>query len=308
MDLPVARASMGLVSLEPIARRKGRTKVNESRLSGRNDDPTTPTAGRPLVGIPADLRALGGEASRGARVHLVGHKYVTAVSEGAGCWPILVPALGDWYGQALDWPGALFELVDGLLITGSPSNVEPARYGGPPAEPGTLADLDRDATVLPILEPAIRAGVPVLALCRGLQEVNVALGGTLHQKVQEVPGRADHRADDARPFAEQYGPAHPVDLVPGGLLAELAGGATRLEVNSLHSQGVNRLAPGLTVEATALDGTIEAVRVTDAPGFALALQWHPEWRFWADPVSSRLFAAFGDAVRARRRARAPAAS
>ena len=258
----------------------------------------------PLVGIPADMRALGGVTARGGLYHIVGHKYVTAVSEGAGCWPIVLPALGDAYTGAMpDWPQPLFDLVDGLLITGSPSNVDPARYGGPPAAPGTLADPDRDATVLPLLAPAIRAGVPVLALCRGLQEMNVALGGTLHQKVQEVPGRADHRADNTRPFAEQYGPAHPVDVVPGGDLADLAEGRARLEVNSLHSQGVDRLAPGLRVEATAPDGTIEAVRVADAPGFALALQWHPEWRFWADPFARRLFAAFGEAVRARRDAR-----
>lgn len=278
--------------------------MNESGLSPNDETPAAPAEARPLVGIPADLRALGRESAREARVHLVGHKYVTAISEGAGCWPILVPALGDWYGQALAWPAALFDLVDGLLITGSPSNVAPERYGGPPAEAGTLQDSDRDATVLPLLEPAIRAGVPVLALCRGLQEVNVALGGTLHQKVQDVPGRADHRADDTRTFAEQYAPAHPVDLVPGGTLTDLADGAARLEVNSLHSQGIDRLAPGLTVEATAPDGTIEAVRVTEAPGFALALQWHPEWRFWTEAFSRRLFAAFGEAVRARRRARA----
>jgi putative glutamine amidotransferase len=190
------------------------------------------------------------------------------------------------------------------MVTGSPSNVDPVHYGGPPAREGNLADPARDATTLPLIRRAVARGVPLLAICRGLQEVNVAFGGTLHQYLHEVPGRRDHRSDKTKSYAERYGLAHPVDLTPGGRLQALLGGATRIEVNSLHGQGIDRLAPGLAVEALAEDGTIEAVSVTEAKGFALAVQWHPEWHVLENPVSRRLFAAFADVVRARAAQRA----
>ena len=142
--------------------------------------------------------------------------------------------------------------------------------------------------------------MPVLGICRGFQELNVALGGTLHPKVHEVPGLNDHREDSSAPVAVQYGPSHPVDLVPGGLLAELAG-TTRVMVNSLHGQGVNRLAPVLTAEAHAPDGLVEAVRVSDAPAFAVAVQWHPEWHYWENPLSTALLRRFGAAAAERAR-------
>lgn len=240
----------------------------------------------PLVGIPADARQLGLHA-----FHVVGDKYVRAVSDGAGALPVLLPALGEG-GD----PAAVLARLDGLLFTGSPSNVHPDQYGGAQSEPGTLHDRDRDATTLPLLRAALAAGVPVLGICRGFQELNVALGGTLHQKVQEVPGLNDHREDHDLPLDGQYAPAHPVLLTPGGWLAGVTG-AERLMVNSLHQQGIDRLAPGLVVEARAEDGLIEAVRV-DGPGFAVAVQWHPEWRFQDNPASAALLRAFGDAVRA----------
>lgn len=241
----------------------------------------------PVVGIPADARQIGPHP-----FHAVGDKYVRAVSDGAGALPLLIPALG----ADID-PAAVLATVDGLLFTGSPSNVHPDRYQGPPSDEGTWHDADRDATTLPLLRAALAAGVPVLGICRGLQELNVALGGTLHQKVQTVPGLNDHREDDGLPLAEQYAPAHAVRLSPDGALARLTG-QTSLMVNSLHQQGIDRLAPGLAVEARAEDGLIEAVRVTGAPAFALAVQWHPEWRVRDNPASLALFRAFGDAVRA----------
>jgi len=162
-----------------------------------------------------------------------------------------------------------------------------------------MTDPDRDATVLGLIPELVAAGVPVLAVCRGLQEFNVAFGGTLERAVHEQIGRLDHReGDHARPIARWYDDAHEVALVPGGLLARLAG-TTSVAVNSLHHQGIDRLAPGLRVEATAPDGLIEAFTVADAPGFTLALQWHPEMRVRDSAFARAIFNAFGDACRER---------
>lgn len=247
----------------------------------------------PLIGVPACL-----VQRDGFGYHQVGEKYVDSVIDGAGGLPLLIPALG----PRLD-PDAVLASVDGVLITGSPSNVEPHRYGGPAARPDSPRDPARDATTLPLIRRALALAVPLFAICRGLQELNVALGGSLHQEVHALPGRADHRSDKTVPLPDRYGPAHPVRVVPGGLLQRLLDGADTIEVNSLHGQAIDRLAAGLAIEATAPDGTIEAVRVADAPGFALAVQWHPEWRVLENPISRRLFAAFGAACQARQRTR-----
>jgi len=249
---------------------------------------------KPLVGITADLTQIGAHAS-----HAAGDKYVAAVVDGAGALAMLLPALGAW--QA---PEDVLDAVDGLLFTGSYSNVEPHHYGGEPSAPGTAHDAARDATTLPLMRAAIAAGVPVLAICRGFQELNVACGGTLHQRVHDVPGLDDHREDDDAPLDVQYGPSHAIRLTPGGLLHTLAGGRGEVRVNSLHKQGIALLGADLAVEATAPDGLIEAVSVVGAPAFALGVQWHPEWRQGHDPLSSAIFRAFGAACRARRQARA----
>jgi putative glutamine amidotransferase len=242
----------------------------------------------PLIGIPADRRLYGKHF-----FHMVGEKYIEAVAKGANAVPVLVPALG----SEIDLP-SLMDACDGLLLTGSASNVEPQRYGGPASEPGTLHDPDRDATTLPLIPQAIAAGLPVLAICRGFQEMNVAYGGTLNPRLHEVPGNLDHRDDESMPLDVQYAPAHEVLLEPGGQLRKIAG-RDRLRVNSLHWQGVAKLGNDLAVEARAPDGVIEAFRVADSPTFALALQWHPEWQFAQDPFSTALFAAFGKASRQR---------
>ena len=244
--------------------------------------------GRPLIGIPADRRMLGHHP-----FHMVGEKYARAVMDAAGAVPLLIPSLAEELGF-----DELLERLDGLVFTGSPSNVEPHRYQGPPSEPGTLHDPARDATTLPLIRKAVGAGVPVLGICRGFQEMNVAFGGTLHQKLHEVPGHLDHRDDTAQPLDVQYGPAHEVTLEPGGLLRSFTG-TDRIQVNSLHSQGIDRLGAELAVEARAPDGVIEAFRVRDARRFALAVQWHPEWKAMANPFSRALFAAFGQASRER---------
>jgi len=242
----------------------------------------------PLIGIPADRRLCGKHY-----FHMAGEKYIEAVAAGANALPVLIPALG----SEIDLP-SLLDACDGLMLTGSASNVEPHYYGGPASEPGTLHDPNRDATTLPLIPRAVAAGLPVLAICRGFQEMNVAYGGTLHQRLHELPGNLDHREDESEPLDVQYGPAHEVLLEPGGQLRKIAG-QDRLQVNSLHWQGIQTLGKNLVVEARAPDGVIEAFRVAHAPSFALSVQWHPEWQFAKDPFSSALFAAFGEASRAR---------
>lgn len=225
--------------------------------------------------------------------HCVGEKYINAVADGAQAMPVLIPALG----EALSVRELLADF-DGILLTGSPSNVEPHRYSGPPSDPGTLHDAYRDSTTLPLIPHVVAAGMPLLAICRGFQEMNVAFGGTLWQKLHEVEGYDDHRENLQAPLDEQYGPAHEIELVRGGQLHRLAG-TDRLTVNSLHSQGVQTLGGGLEVEARAPDGVVEAFRVRNSPAFALAVQWHPEWKFQDHPFSRTLFAAFGQAARER---------
>lgn len=241
---------------------------------------------RPVIGIPADRRLLDPHP-----FHVVGEKYVAAVRDGADAVPFLIPAMGD----TLDLDAVLGH-VDGLLLTGSPSDLEPHHYDGEASEPGSMHDPHRDATTLPLAEKALQAGVPIFAVCRGFQELNVVLGGSLHQKVHEVTGYHRHNENPDDPLEVQYGPSHPVTLPEGGMLRELAGTAT-VDVNSLHRQGVARLADGVTVEAVADDGLIEGFRVDGARAFALAVQWHPEWQVTENPLSLAMFRAFGDACR-----------
>ena len=237
----------------------------------------------PLVGITVCMREMGGTP-----VHATPARYAEAVLGAASCVPLLLPPLGAAMLDALD-------RLDGIILSGSPSNVEPARYGAAEDLTPGRHDPARDATALPLIAAALAGGVPLLAICRGIQELNVALGGTLFQLVQEVPGREDHRSQ-GETLDERYAPRHAVTL--SGQLAQLLGrAATR--VNSLHEQGIDRLAPGLAVEAVAPDGTIEGVRVIGAPGWAFGVQWHPEYRAVENPDSLALFAAFGAACRQR---------
>lgn len=242
-------------------------------------------AGTPLIGVTSCRQMLGHTAS-----HTVGDKYVEAAAF-AGV-PLILPALD----RALD-PQRLLERLDGILFTGSPSNVEPHHYNGAPSAEGTRHDVQRDGLTLPLLRAAIAAGVPVFCICRGFQELNVALGGSLHQRVHELPGYLDHREPQDAPLDVQYSPQHPVTVEPDGQFQRL-GLPQSFMVNSLHSQGIDRLADGLRVEALAPDGLIEAVSMEDAPGFVLGVQWHPEWRYADNPVSLRLFQAFRAACEA----------
>ncbi|HEY0266679.1 MAG TPA: gamma-glutamyl-gamma-aminobutyrate hydrolase family protein, partial [Rhizomicrobium sp.] len=185
--------------------------------------------------------------------------------------------------------------LDGIILTGSRSNVQPSLYGGPPHAEGTPEDAQRDGVTLPLIRAALAAGLPVLAICRGFQELNVALGGTLHQAVHEIPGRLDHREPCDATLDVEYAPAHAIAIASNGLLARLSG-MTKAMVNSLHHQGIDRLAPMLTADAWAPDGQIEAVSMPQAGGFLLGVQWHPEWRWSQDALSRAIFAAFGRAL------------
>jgi putative glutamine amidotransferase len=196
---------------------------------------------------------------------------------------------------------AYLALADGIMLTGSPSNVHPSHFGQAVLDPSLPLDPARDAITLPLIRRAVAMGLPLLAICRGIQEVNVALGGTLHQAVHTVPGRADHRGAQGRQGVstdEVYALAHPVNAVPGGCLAGIIGTADVM-VNSVHGQGIDQLASCLRVEAHAPDGQIEAVSIATHPGFSLAVQWHPEWKPWESEASRQIFASFGDACRAR---------
>ncbi len=245
---------------------------------------------KPLVGISCCTKMFG---QYGMTNHAASDTYVRAVDQVVHAVPVLLPANGD----AADVETLLARL-DGIILTGSRSNVHPDLYGGPPHAEGTPEDAKRDAMTMRLIRAAVAAGVPVLAICRGLQELNVALGGTLHQRLQDLPGRMDHSTPLHANARIRIGKAHSLSLLPGGWLHRIAK-TDSIAVNSLHNQGIDRLAPGLVVEATAADGTIEAVRLPTSRALTVGVQWHPEYEFASDAVSHGIFAAFGAEVRAR---------
>lgn len=242
----------------------------------------------PVVLLPADYRQLGDHP-----FHVVGHKYVDAVMQAARAFPLIVPALG----TASEIAVAL-EVADGILLPGAVSNVHPAHFGQDVRDPSLPLDPERDGLTLRLIHAAVGAGIPVLGICRGLQEINVAFGGSLHQAVHETEGMSDHREAKAGSLDERYGQIHPVRTVAGGRLAEITG-CSEIMVNSLHGQGIDRLGKGLVPEAYAPDGLIEAFSISGAKSFALAVQWHPEWNVLSNKNYLAIFEAFGEACRAR---------
>lgn len=237
----------------------------------------------PLIGVSACLKQIGSKP-----YHVAGDKYLRALISGASGIPLIIPSLGDAIDQE-----AMLAAFDGLLFTGSASNVEPHHYSGSASVAGTPHDPERDSTTLPLIRRAVAAGIPVLGICRGFQEMNVAFGGSLHQKVHETPGFMDHREPAGEPIEIQYGLRHVVDVQPGGVFAGI-GLPSQFQVNSIHGQGVDRLAPGLRVEALAPDGLVEAFSVEGAT-FAVGVQWHPEWQVETNPNYLAIFQAFGKA-------------
>ncbi len=254
----------------------------------------SPRVVKPMIGISCCTKQFG---VFGMPNHAASDTYVRATDEIIGAVPVLLPANG---------PTAdietLLDRLDGIVLTGSRSNVHPTLYDGPPHAEGTPEDPARDGITLPLIRAAVARGVPMLAICRGFQELNVALGGSLHQRLQDLPDRMDHSTPMQPSSRVRQGKAHSVRVTQGGWLHRLAN-TTEIAVNSLHNQGINQLAPGLTVEAIAPDGLIEAVRVTasqagPAIGYAVGVQWHPEYDWRTDTLSRAIFEQFGAAVRA----------
>jgi putative glutamine amidotransferase len=240
---------------------------------------------RPIVIIPSCTKLIDGHA-----FDAVGRKYSSAVAEVAECQPLLAPL-----GPSMADMEALLEIADGILLSGSLSNVHPSLYGAtdPPLNESAL-DPARDDLTLPLIREALKRKLPTFAICRGFQELNVALGGTLDQAVHAISGRHDHRERSDVPLDDRFGPAHPVHL--SGTLKDWIG-KEEIIVNSLHWQGIQRLAAPLTAEAHAKDGLIEAVRGPTEHPFMLGVQWHPEWQAKNNTVSVELFRRFGEAAR-----------
>jgi putative glutamine amidotransferase len=241
----------------------------------------------PIIAIPADTRELDGYAW-----HATPNQYVNAVVKGTGATAIIVPALLE--GNDID---SILDRVDGVMLSGSRSNVHPSLYGGDESEANGPYDRPRDATSMALIRRAIDRGIPLLAICRGIQELNVALGGTLDTEIQDKPGNWDHRRPDVPERDRMYAIRQKVHVKEGSCIASVLG-AGEFDVNSLHRQAIGKAAPRLAVEAIADDGTVEAVSIIDARNFAVGVQWHPEYWVESDATSARLFKAFGEAVKA----------
>ncbi len=249
---------------------------------------------QPLVAVSTDVRSFDNYTW-----HAAPQQYLEAALTGAGVLPLLLPS----FGERVDLDSLLCQ-VDGVLITGSKSNVHPSLYGAEATEADGPYDPQRDATTLPLIRAAIERGVPLLAICRGIQELNVALGGTLATEIQEREGALDHRAPASDNQDERFAIRQSVSIKPNSCLAGVFG-AGEMAVNSVHRQGIDRLGSRLDVEAVAPDNTVEAVSVRGARGFAVGVQWHPEYWVKSDSASRAIFRAFGDAVRAHAAERLP---
>lgn len=248
-----------------------------------------------LVWLPADHRILG--SGRKTMPFLVlGDKYARAVRDNAEAQPVMFP-LAD--ASQIE---ELLGLVDGVMLTGSPSNIHPSHFGSTVADPSLPLDETRDSLTLALVKACLTQQVPLLGICRGFQEINVALGGSLHQQVHALAGKQDHREDQHESYEAQYAPSHAVQLAAGSVLEQWACGSQAM-VNSVHGQGIDRLAHGLRALAHAPDGLVEAFEVEGAPTFAYAVQWHPEWKTSENPFYSAIFTAFGAACRKRNVAR-----
>ena len=245
----------------------------------------------PFVMIPCDNRAIGGHL-----YHVLGRKYADAVRLAADCLPLIAPT-----GGASEFLPYL-DLADGIVLTGSPANVHPSNFGQDVLDPALPLDEERDSVTLPLVRLATERGIPLLAICRGLQEVNVAMGGSLHQAIHEVPGKRDHREARGVALEQQYGPAHDLEIVPHSHLEQIVGRAP--------DHGQFAAWPGNRCPGARAHCRSHCARPRNrggargrAPGFSLGVQWHPEWQVLENPVSLRIFRAFGEACRAYRLSR-----
>jgi putative glutamine amidotransferase len=250
------------------------------------------TSTRPLVGLPADTYV-----KDGFMFHSLGDKYVRALTDVAGVDAVMIPSQLDH-----DNMDGLLAHFDGILMTGAVSNVHPPHYGEDATEDHEPYDHHRDATTLKLIRTVVARGLPLFCICRGFQELNVAMGGSLETELQRGEGRLDHRAPKSDDVDVRYAPSHPIAISSGGMLHRLLGKDETM-VNSIHRQGIKRLGNGLNIEAMAPDGIVEAISVKSAKAFAFGTQWHPEFKAANNADSKKLFAAFGDAVRAHARSR-----
>ncbi len=253
---------------------------------------------RPLIGVSGELKDFNGFDMQSA-----GHKYVFSVVEGFGGMPIILPALGNVEANGHYAVTDLVDRLDGIVLTGGRANIEPHHYGGEPFRPDTFRDPVRDSTTLPLVRAAVARGIPLFGICRGIQEINVAFGGTLHPYLWEVEGKRDHRMPQTDVLEDRFAPRHPVRLTPGGYFAEIAGAAgvdqDDIIVNSLHGQAIDRPAEGLVVEALSEDGVIEGISMPDAADFVVGVQWHAEFRVLSHSFNRALYAEFGAAAKRR---------
>lgn len=248
----------------------------------------TRPARRPVIGIIGNQSVV----NDSYQIHGSGLMNSEAVADVAGCLPLVIPA-----DPRLVSVAELLQVCDGFLLTGGRPNVHPSEYGEAETPAHGEFDRGRDAITLPLIRACVERGQPFVGVCRGFQEVNVAMGGTLYPEIRDLPGRMNHRMPPNGTLDEKFALRHVVRLVPGGVFAKVFG-AEEVMTNSLHGQGIARPGARIVIEGEAPDGTPEAIRVKDAPGFTLSVQWHPEYRAAADPVSRPLFAAFGEAARA----------
>lgn len=260
------------------------------------------SAPRPLIGVSGELKDF-----NGFDIQSAGHKYVFSVVEGFGGMPVILPSLGDVEAHGAYSAAELTERLDGIILTGGRSNIEPHHYDGEPFRPETYRDPVRDSMTLPLVRAAVARGVPLFGICRGIQEINVAFGGTLHPYLWEVEGKSDHRMPQTDVMEDRFAPRHPVHLTPDGYFAQIAS-ATCIDgdsivVNSLHGQAVDRLAEGFVVEALSEDGVIEGISMPSAAGFVIGVQWHAEFRVLNHPFNHALYAEFGAAAKRQAAAR-----
>ena len=256
------------------------------------------TASRPLICVSANSRPP--DDRRRLPTYATAERYVQSLLKMVDCIPVLMPPVG----AAVD-AVELVSRMDGFLLTGGVANVEPHHYDAPAFPSDEIIDPGRDALVLPLVRACLAERVPVFGICRGIQEINVALGGSLHYRIHQVPGKNDHRRPQSDDVTQEevYRLKHTVRLTAGGLFQSLAG-RDEMMVNSLHGQGVDRLGEGLVVEAMSPDGVIEGVRYDDELQFIVGVQWHAEWQPEEHTLSGALYTAFGDAARARAARRA----
>ncbi|MCP5088185.1 MAG: gamma-glutamyl-gamma-aminobutyrate hydrolase family protein [Rhodobacteraceae bacterium] len=242
---------------------------------------------RPIVGISGNSYLINDDYP----VQASGTHNIEAVAQVSDATAVIIPSMPD-----INDIGHLIETFDGFIFTGARPNVHPEEYGHPESEAHGEFDRDRDRTMLPLIRACVEAGVPVLGICRGFQEFNVAFGGTLHPEIRDLPGRMNHRMPPDGSLEEKFAHRHEIHLAEGGVFAEIFGAST-IVTNSLHGQGIEVPGERIIIEGHAPDGTPEAIRISDAAAFALAVQWHPEWNAATDPVSQPLYRAFGEALR-----------